>query len=338
MNAHAPRRAAAVMAGLTLLSATLLSATLLTVTLLTATLLTATASAGPPSVSASVSADSVQVVEPFSLNIRVQADQGARVAFPELQNKLGQFEIREVQDAFDVPHVSDASLRTWTRSFTLESIETGDLQVPPLSLQVTQAEKTSQLTTQPIAVRVVSVLEDRSDPSQFRDIQTVVDIALPEPRPTRVVPWTALAVVSLLAVALSIGLVAYRRRGWITPHIWATNQIDALNPDGPNVANQLSQILREFLMLLFEMSGTGSVARGRPAQEIIQTLLDQHMITASIGQRLSRLFDLTDQVKFAGLHLSPEETTVAIATARELVAELATHGSKRNGSRHGSGA
>lgn len=328
MSAHTPWRVPALIAVLTLFP----------VILLPARLLSAPASASLPSVSASVSANSVQVVEPFTLNIRVQVDQGARVAFPELQNKLGQFEIRDVEDAFDVPHASDTSLRTWTRSFTLESIETGDLQIPPLSLQVTQAGETSQLTTQPIAVRVVSVLEDRSDPSQFHDIQSVVDIALPEPRPMRVVPWTALAVISLLAVALSIGLVAYRRRGWTTPHSWAASRIDVLALDSPNVADQLSQILREFLMLQFEMSGTGSMARGRPAQEIIQTLLDQHKITASTGQRLSRLFDVTDQVKFAGLHLSSEEIASAVVSARELLAELAPLDSKRNGSRRDSRA
>lgn len=297
------------------------------------TLLTATASASQSSVTAFVSADSVQVAEPFTFNVSVQADQGARVAFPDLKNKLGQFEIRAVHDAFDVPHASQAGLRTWTRSFTLESIETGDLSIPPLNLQVTQAGQTSRLTTQPIAVRIASVLEDRSDPTQFRDIQSVVDVALPESRSTRAVPWTLLAVMSLLGLALCIGVVAYRRRGWSTPYTWATCQIDALNPDSPGAADQLSRILREFLMLQFEMSDAGSQDRGRSAQEIVQTLLNEHRITAPIEQRLSALFDLTDQAKFAGLRLSPEEMRSAVASARELVTALAPPSSKRSGSR-----
>lgn len=319
MNARTPWRASALI--------------LIAVLAMLTTISPATSSASQPSMSAFVSADSVQVVEPFTFTVSVQADNGARVAFPELQNKLGPFDIRDVQDALDVPHASDANLRTWTRSFTLESIETGDLHVPPLNLQITQAGKTSQLATEPIAVRVVSVLEDRSDPTQFRDIQPVIDVASPEPPPTRVVPWTELAAMSLLAVALCICVVVYRRRRWTTPYTWAKSQVDALAPDNPNVAHQLSQILHEFLMLQFEMSDTGSLERGRSAQEIVQTLLKQHRISASTGQRLSTLFDLTEQAKFAGLRLSLEDTKSALAGANELLTALAPSGSKGSGSR-----
>lgn len=300
------------------------------------TLLTATTSAGQPVVSAFVSEDSVQVVEPFTLNISVQADQGAKVNFPELQNRLGVFEIRDIQDAFDVPDAHNVNLRNWTRTLTLESVDTGDLHIPPLNLQVTQGGSTTQLTTQPIAVRVASVLEDRSDPTKFRDIQSVVDVPLPEPPATRGIPWAAVATLSLLGLALCVGAIAYRRRQRITPQTWALRQIEALNPDSPKLAEQLSQIIHEFLMLQFEMPDTGSLGRGRSAQEIVQSLFDQHRIEALVAERVRALVDLTDQAKFAGLRLSPEETKSAIADARELVISLALPPSGRSGIRQNS--
>ena len=76
------------------------------------------------------------------------------------------------------------------------------------------------------------------------------------------------------------------------------------------------------------MSDTSALGSGRSAQEVVQCLLEQRRIPASFGLRLRGLFDLTDQAKFAGLRLSPQEARTAIAEVRDLVDELASTGPK----------
>ncbi len=286
------------------------------------TLLTTVVNGSQPSLSATASTDSVRVVEPFTLSISVRADQGAKVAFPDVADKLGTFEVHGVQDVFDVPDADDPRLRIWTRRLTLDSVETGELQIPPVNVQVTQSGQATQLTTQPIAVRVVSVLEDRSDPTKFRDIQSVVDLPLPEPRPTRTIPWVAVGSLALVVLALSMAAVAYRRRPGVAPLVWASRQLDALHPDTADVAQRLSRILREFLILHFQVPEVHPAGFGQSAQEIVQTLCNLHRMDASTADRLQRIFDVTDRAKFAGLPLSPAEAERDIADAREILASF----------------
>ncbi len=133
------------------------------------------------------STDSVQVAEPFTLDVTVTAPVGAKVTFPAIADKIGDFDVRDSQDVFDVP-ADDA--RTWTRHLTLESITTGDLQIPPIDVQVNEGGKATLVPSQPVTIRVASVLEDRSDPTKYRDIQSVVDVDVPVVRSNTWVWWT----------------------------------------------------------------------------------------------------------------------------------------------------
>jgi len=281
--------------------------------------------AAEPELTTSVSTDAVRVAETFTLDITVHADQGTKVVFPEGQVKLGPFDVRDIKDMFDIPVEGDANSRTWTRTFTLDTIETGDLQVPPINIQVQSPPDRSrndlqsvaqQLTTNSVLVRVASVLEDRSDPTKFRDIESVVDVAIPEAS-TSSVPWAA-GGAALTAIALFVGTVVRRRRQWTTPLKWAVVQLDSLDPYAQEVTHQLSQIVREFLVQQFEVSETGNTP-----QEILNQLQEQKKLAATAGERLKCLFEIADKTKFAGLCLSPEGLASAIKDSRSMVKQIA---------------
>jgi hypothetical protein len=119
----------------------------------------------------------VQVAEPFTFELTITAPAGSKVDFPSIGESLGEFDVTDQLMRADVPSANDVNERTWTQQLTLESIVTGDLEIPSLEIQVRRDADIQTLKTEAVPVRVASVLEDRADPTKFRDIQSVVDIA-----------------------------------------------------------------------------------------------------------------------------------------------------------------
>ena len=211
-------------------------------------------------VTANVSKTDVQVAEPLQLELAVTAPDGTRVAFPALGDQLGEFDVLDTQDIADIPSDATAGQRIWRRRMTLESIVAGDLQVPTLEIQVANGTESQTLKTQPISVRVLSVLEGRADPTQFRDIQSVVDINVPHPKSYSWIWWTIGAMVATAFAATAIAIAA-RRKTWLTPIQWATRELDEIQSsaamqanDSETISQELSNVLRDFLELQFELS------------------------------------------------------------------------------------
>ncbi len=101
------------------------------------------ASAAPPAtIVAKASTNSVQVAEPFTLEWTVTAPVGAKVAFPSIGKQLGEFDVVDTEDLFDIPDATAVDARTWTRRLTLESIVTGELKVPTMEIQVSESGET----------------------------------------------------------------------------------------------------------------------------------------------------------------------------------------------------
>ena len=158
----------------------------------------------------------VQVAEPFTFELTVTAPAGSRVDFPSIGASLGEFDVTDQLMRTDVPSENDVNQRTWTQQLTLESIVTGDLEIPSLEIQVRRDADIQTLKTEAVPVRVASVLEDRADPTKFRDIQSVVDIATPEPVSRAWVWWTLGGCGGITAAAL-LFVAAAKRKTWMTP-------------------------------------------------------------------------------------------------------------------------
>ena len=106
-----------------------------------------------------VSNSAVQVAEAFQLELTVVAPKGTKVSLPAIGDQLGQFDVLDTQDVADIPSDDSAGERIWTRRMTLESIVAGDFQVPGMEIQIANGTESKTLTSQPISVRVLSVLE-----------------------------------------------------------------------------------------------------------------------------------------------------------------------------------
>ena len=274
------------------------------------------------SVTATPSQTSLQVAEPFWLEFTLAAPAGAKVTFPSMGERLGEFDILDKQDRFDIPGTGAEDQRTWTRRLQLESIVTGELEVPPIEIQVTDANTSQVIRSQPVPVRIVSVMEERGDPTQFRDIQSVVDVAVPA-NPSRAwIGWT-LAGFAALALAIAAAVVVTRRKQWLTPSQWAIQQLNELECASPNqesgaAASQLAAVMRNFLQLEFSLPEPG-----RTAEELLQVVQAKKFVDAATLEQVQNIFALADEAKFAGLSVSSRNLQAMIDRARSLVQRIA---------------
>lgn len=268
-------------------------------------------------ITAKTTTDSVLVAEPFRLEISVHAPEGATVKFPPITENLGEFQVLGAQDVLDVPGENG---RDWTRIITLESITTGEIEIPPVGVQVDAGGTMTQLWTQPITVRVESVIQDFSDPTQFRDIVSVVDVTQPT-SPSHSWMWWSMGAGIAGTVFAIAAIILFRRRCALQPREWALGQLEALRSleHANHNANEMSaqivcDVVRKYLMLEFGVSESGETA-----QELVEKLHREGGIDAAKLDSLNGLFSKADQVKFAGMKISTEALHEILHTASAII-------------------
>ncbi|MBA2112954.1 hypothetical protein [Bremerella alba] len=277
-----------------------------------------------PRLETTVSQSSLQVAEPFWLDLTVEAPIGAKVDFPAPGEMLGGFNVLDKQDLFDIPSRDTDDKRTWTRRLRLESLVTGDLEIPSLEIQLSEKNASHVIRSEPIPIRIASVLEGHGDPTQIRDIQSVVDVAVPQ-APSHAWVWWSIGSMSGLSVVVAAVALVARRRPRMSPADWATQQLDLLEQAIPTetaesgqLASRLATILRNYLQLEFSLANPG-----RSPDELLETLLDNHSIDDATSDQLSLIFALVERAQFAGLPVAEKQFLDAIDRARLLVTRIA---------------
>lgn len=286
-------------------------------------------------VDVTVSKSKLQVAEPFAVDVTVVAPKGTQVTWPPIGTRLGEFEIVDHRDIADVPTVEGDGRRIWKRQLMLESIVTGDLTVPAMEIGTRTDGRAEVIRSEAVLVHVASVLENRGDPTKFRDIRSVVDLPEPRPRDSSSWLWWVGGGAGLLALGgLAIAMLA-RRKSWLTPAAWATQQLTALRDselvrrgDTEAATSQLSEILRDYLQMQFEIA-----APRQTTSELLDTITHRALLSPDQVKRFKALFEATDLAKFAGLQLPPSELNLEIDRACELIeataSEIVHRGSER---------
>ena len=299
-----------------------------------------TADSNPATVNVKVSSSTVQVAEPLTLELTVTASAGSRVDFPSVGKSLGSFDVTDQTGRSDVPSASDVNRRIWTQRLTLESIVTGDVEIPSLEIQVRSSASSQTLKTDAMPVRVISVLEDRADPTQFRDIQSVVDVTVPQPA-SHAWLWSVLGGLGGVVVAGLLFVAVAGRRTWIEPKVWAIRKLEQLrnsdamkSSDTVIVTEHLTTILRDYLELQF-----GIAAAFQTTRELLLAIETGKYMNAAATKGFSQLFENSDRVRFAGLRLTHAELTNAIDDAQRLIEQTSNlkMGSGTNSAEHPSG-
>ena len=283
----------------------------------------AKADSGTAKVTSKTSSTTVQVAEPLTLEITVTAVAGSKVDFPSIGDSLGVFDVTDQLMRADVPSENDVHQRVWTERLTLESIVTGTLEIPSLEIQVRRDANIQTLRTKVIPIRVASVLEDRADPTKFRDIQPVVDIDIPEPASHAWIWWMLGACGGIAAAALMLITVA-KRKTWMTPNVWALRELEHLRhseimriSDSELVTENLSAILRDYLELQLDIASPMQTTK-----ELLHEIETSTLISSEMTEGFAALFETADLARFAGLRLSAAELNKTIDDAERLVGRV----------------
>ncbi len=290
-----------------------------------------TADSNPTTVTSKVSSTTVQVAEPLTLELRVTAAAGSQVDFPSVGKSLGDFDVTDLTDRADVPSADNGNQRVWTRRLTLESIVTGDLEIPAFKILVRNRTGSQTLKSTAIPIRVTSVLEDRADPTQFRDIQSVVDVTVPQPASRAWFWWTLGGLGGTAAAALLLMAVA-KRKTWTTPNAWAIRELEVLrnsdamkSADSETVTENLTTILRDYLELQFDIA-----APVQTTTELLQVVETGRYMSTETTKGFAELFEHSDLARFAGLQLTHAELTKAIDDAQRLIEQTSKLTSTRS--------
>jgi hypothetical protein len=282
----------------------------------------ATVTSGPVTVTSSIDKTIASVAEPIHLKLSVEAPHGTRIEWPSLGKKLGDMDMTQIAKSNDVPSAASTNLREWVLQLTLESIKTGDLTIPALDVRYSTDSKVETQTIQssPLQIHIASVLEDRPDPTRFRDIKQTVDVPVSPAASRAWMVWTggiATAVALLLAV-----VVARRRTRGPAPADWALASIEDLEQrkihesDTTGLFNDVVAIVRQYIELEF-----GVAALSRTTDEFFSNVVHEIELPPATTKRLKWLASVADEIKFARLGIVDQHFEQAVVQAKAFVAE-----------------
>jgi hypothetical protein len=285
---------------------------------------------GPVELSTNLDKNAARVAEPIQFVVEVAAPSGTRVELPIPSGQLGDFEIRKRELTKDIPSADGDGKRRWVLHLILETVKTGELTIPSLDVHyATDANSTTfqMLHTKPVPVHITSVLENRADPTKFRDIKDTVDVPAPEPPSRKWIAWTTAGAGVAIAVALLAIVVAKRRPRGPSPAEWALASIEDLEglpiadaAQSETVFNEVVDIVREFFELQFNVP-----TMSRTTREFLAEAANISGLNSTGRDRLRWLASLADQVKFARLGIGEQQVRDAFAQAKALVAECELH-------------
>lgn len=284
---------------------------------------------GPVKVTARIDKSAARVAEPIQLVLEVEAPRGTRIKLPAKVNRLGDFDVRRSEQTNDIPSATKAEKRAWVLRATLESIKTGDLTVPPLEIHYTTDGNSSTfktVSTAPIRVRITSVLENRADPTRFRDIKQTVDVPLPETPSRSWIAWTCGGIIAATASLLLLAAIVKRWRRAPSPAAWALANIEELelldvSQTGPETLfNEVVDVVREFFGLEFNVS-----TLPRTTREFLAEASGEVGLSEIARKRLEWLASVADEIKFARLGVGEQHLQHAFAQAKAFVAECEAH-------------
>ena len=252
-------------------------------------------------------------VETASLRLEVESDEADAVEFPDSKDGFGKFAV--IGDEPGGDRLLDDGRVVRQRNYVLQPFLAGEYEVPSLTAVLNGEE---EISTDPIAVAVTSVLDDPQD-SELRDISDPVDVPMPR--------WWWLAAAAAVIALVALAMWIRRRRaaasapGPEPPHALALAALDALlaeglpGPDGlKRFYLRLSDIVRRYIEDRF-----GLRAPEQTTEEFLAAMAAEPAIRSEHQRLLRGFLQQADLVKFAQLVPGQEEIDSAVGAARRFV-------------------
>lgn len=276
---------------------------------------------GSVKLTAQLDRSSAHVAEPVTLSLFAKAPEGITVQFPEIPESLGPFDVVQSTEKLDIP---ESEGRSWMRTYRLESLSSGDKTIPAISVPFIDRRSGERVhdsvASQPIEVKILSLLEGQADPTQFRDIKGPLELHAETSEESYALAYGIVGGVICLIASAAL-LLWYRSRRTNTPQEWALVKLSELQESGLLEAGnthefycRLTEIVRFYIERRFNCSAPKqTTTEFLSAMQTESALQDEHRAS------LQEFLILADMVKFACLLPSDKQARQAIEKAREFV-------------------
>ena len=259
------------------------------------------------------------------LSLLVEAPAGTVVTLPEVGDKLGAFVVAsQTAQALDR---TPSGLGQWRHDYVLEAEDVGALAVPPLKVafRAADAGQPRELTTEPVAITVTSVLPADVDFTEYKDIAPPVEL------PPAGLAWLVwpLALLTLGLAGLALLLWRRRRRAAAAApeagpaHLLALAELERLGRRLPADRSgaedfyvRLADILRRYVALRF-----GLDAPTRTTEELLAAAESTGGPIAARRHQVAQVLGQCDLVKFARRQPTPAAAPANLSQARDFVEE-----------------
>lgn len=264
---------------------------------------------------AEVSRSEILIADPFELKIQLVAPTGTRVSFPESAESLGPFEIINSDQTLDLPSFSqeaaDDHHRLWKCWMSLETLETGSLEIPSIEVIVQLPGQAPQIRrTNPIKIEVAGVVEPTADLTQFQGVADLHDVPIKDLESD---PWFwFVSIAGAIALTFAGGAFLLRQRTCrqVAAKAWALRKLKEIRD-----YDQAESIVRQYIQERF-----GFRAASMSADQVL-TELRARGIDDPLPL-VEKLLETSERVKFGGLELSLAETDRLLSIATEVVEGL----------------
>ena len=280
--------------------------------------------------------DRITTAQWLTLEVEVRAAEGRAVRLPAPAEVEGG-SLRVARMHTEPPELVDTGAVRWLRRFELQPFLAGDYTVPALRVSVgalsTGAEPASDtsLTTEPIPVTVISVIDPAESAPRPRVVQDPVAVA-PRTSQVALLAGSGLLVAGFAAAAL----ILWRRRAarlrareaLVPPHEAALRALRALAagdlPERDPLAfhHAVADVVRRYLEQRFAVR-----APERTTEELMLIVADADWLDHGQRSALHTFLARCDEVKFARARPPASaargliDTAIDLVTALRLVAE-----------------
>jgi len=273
----------------------------------------------------------IGVADHLRLTLSVEAPTEITVTLPEVVNTLGPFRVQSQTPTGPVPGTPQT--QQWKQEYLLEADAAGELMIPALTISFRRQDAaedaaSQQLSTDPLTIKVVSVLPDDADVAAPKDIAPPV--ALPQ---RGLPPWVwiiAAGLAGLGAVMLISWCYRRRHRSGIAPappqpaHVLALQALQRLeeqNLIGQQQIDafyvQLSAILRRYIEWRFRLRAPEQTTEEFLAAALISDGLTTHR------DALRAFLQHCDLVKFARHEPTSDDMQRTFDSAKTFVNQTA---------------
>lgn len=283
---------------------------------------------GPLKMTVQVRPKQVWIGDPISIDVDFHAPDDYLARLPTADD-LGDLEVI-AEDESDPRPAADGGLE-WRKSFTVESLVSGTVEIPPLVIKYARKpgepdakpEFDSELACGTLEIEVLSALTTQDSVDRPRDITGTV---LPAEPPMAWWQWALIVGGAVLTVLLAYLVYrAIRRRRLrpappIPPEVWALRVLSELVAEWVEQGRareyyyRLSEIVRVYIEKKFSLA-----APEMTTEEFLITLARDRGALPYDADRLRAFLEACDLVKYAAYSPRREDAEQALSTARAFV-------------------